>query len=184
MKRTLAIVGTPAIAALVLLGGSPAAQAGEQHQHHQQAGRHHGHADCRCHPKPHKPGHVSCKPNCLGHGPKPCPPGKPKPPVHHRPPHRHHPKPPVKPTPPPAHPVPKPPVVHNPTPVVTHHQPHARVRLTSTPTSSSMTALPRTGGMYDLGAYAGFGLLVAGGLLVHLTRYPRRTTKAWKQAQR
>lgn len=42
MKRTLAAVGVPAIAALVLLGGAPAASAGEHH------GRHHdGHHDAR-----------------------------------------------------------------------------------------------------------------------------------------
>jgi hypothetical protein len=128
MKRTLAAVGTPAIAALVLLGGAPNASAGEQHSHHStrsataphgpavaERGKHH-HATCggKCTPAPKPPAGGwpcqqthSCKPPKVPH----CPPVK----------HPH--KPPVK---PPTTVTPKPPVRTPATPIVHRSTPQAR----------------------------------------------------------
>lgn len=195
MKRY--VIGA-AIAGTVLLGPAAlTAQAGEQHHPkvtHQQSkpAKHHGHKDCACTPKPHKPGHVSCKPNCLGHGPKPCPPTKPpvkyhphKP--HHpkpKPPHHHHPKPPVKPPVKPPTVTPHPPIitppVHHRQPVV--HRPRSHVGGHAKPPVAQL-AFTGPAQYAVIGGTAAVFLVVGGGLIL-LTRGPARYTKAAKENQR
>jgi hypothetical protein len=174
VKRTLAIVGTPAIAALFLLaGGAPAASAGEQHHHHHHRQGHHssrsatsvgkqakaGRAHHHRHHKVKAAASSSCTvaPKCR---PKPLPKpanGWPCAKTHSCATHHHYPI--CKPKPPVAHPVP--PIVkprpHTPTSHVGGHKKPVLLTASVVPEQ-----LPRTGANVLVYVFAGGALALAG----------------------